>query len=149
MLFTLCDAFQCQLARRGWLTYAPDTSQVFPRTCLEDLHIESMPNTMRSSRNTSQTSSNDGNLWSSKLRSRPWRVGRKKLIQKPLDELVEENEGMKDWILHFDDSMKDKYISRRKLEGREKEEDRNEHALYFVSKLGVGGDTKLTSASCT
>jgi len=102
------------------LTYTPDPTKMLSRTGLEDLHIESMADTVRSSRNTSQPGSNDRDLWSTKLHSRLGGFGRQKFVQEPLYKLVEENEWMEDWVLHAELTRKRLYFnqwSRTKHEG--------------------------------
>jgi hypothetical protein len=61
-------------------TYAPNPTKLFARTSLENLDIEAMANTVRSSRNTCQSCANDSNFRSTKLCAGLRGVGSKKLI---------------------------------------------------------------------
>jgi hypothetical protein len=90
-----------------------------------------MAHTMRGSRNTSQSSSDDCYLGSSKLHARLGGIGRQELVYEPLDKLVEKNEGMEDWFLH----IKVRRIDVCRSGNRAKERKRREERLSFLSYL--------------
>lgn len=82
-------------------THAPYPTQLLPRPRFENMYVESMAYTMRSRRNTSESRSNNRNFRSAELSSRlRWCRG-EKFVQKPLEKLVEKDEGEEDWVLHF------------------------------------------------
>jgi hypothetical protein len=59
-----------------------------------------MAHAVRSSRNTSQSCTDNRNFGSTKLCTWLWRVGGEKVAKDPLDELVDERERMEEWVLH-------------------------------------------------
>jgi hypothetical protein len=84
------------------MDYTPNSTQLFPWTSLENLDIEAMAHAMGSSSHTSQSRPNHGNFGSTKLCTWFRRVRGKKLAQNPLDELIDECEGMEEGVLHFE-----------------------------------------------
>lgn len=81
--------------------YTPNPTQVFPRSSLEDMNVESMADTMARSRHTRQSSSDDGDLRSTEIRTGLWRIGREDEVHEPLDDLVDESEWVEEWVLHI------------------------------------------------
>jgi hypothetical protein len=94
-----CSISLSSESKRG-CTHTPNTTQLLSGAGLKYLYVESMTNTMRGSRDTSQSSTNNSNLRSTKLLSGLWSIGGQELVQKPLNELVDEQERVKNWILH-------------------------------------------------
>lgn len=83
-------------------THAPDAPKVFSRASLEDLNVKPMANTVSSSRYTGKTSPNDSYFRSTKLCMRPGRGRGQDFVEQPLNDVVNEKERMKIWILHYE-----------------------------------------------
>jgi len=83
------------------ITHTPDTSEVLSRSCLENPNIKAMANAMCCRRDAGKTSSNDGNLWSTYVCMWWRRSWRQQLVDKPLPDLVEDNEGMQERVFHI------------------------------------------------
>jgi hypothetical protein len=98
------DQMYCSLADVNFLaaisnstitwTYTPYATQILSRSCLEDLYIKTMTDTVRRRGDTSYAGSNDSDLRSVELGVRRRRRRRQQLVEKPLNDLVEKDKRM-------------------------------------------------------
>lgn len=84
-----------ELQRLRIAAYTPYTAQGLLVSGFEDLYIEAMADTVGSSRYTSKTGTDNGNLWSLKLSSQGRCIWRVELIEEPLKNLVQEQ----NWVV--------------------------------------------------
>lgn len=84
-----------------WRTYTPNASQTVPTAALENNNIETMADTVSCSSNSSNSSADNGDFGALEGLITGRRVRREGFADDPLEDLVEEEEGMKQGVLDF------------------------------------------------
>lgn len=81
-------------AKRNRKTYAPDPAQLLLGPGFENRHVEAVADTVGGGRDARDAGAHNGNLGPGQLSIGPGRAGRQRVVDEPLDDLVDEEEGV-------------------------------------------------------